>query len=291
MHLGTVRVGPGVTRAAVREGDAWVLLNAPDVGDLIRVRDWRERVRGDLATGERVPVTAADLAAPVLRPAKIICCGLNYRDHIAEMGREPPEYPTLFAKFAETLTGPADDIEIAGSAQVDWEAELAVIVGHALYRADRETAAASILGYTVANDVSCRDWQHRTLQWFQGKTWEGSTPLGPAIVTADEIDPQRGLEIRCEVDGVTMQASHTSELVFDAATLLSYISQFMRLGPGDVVLTGTPGGVGSAADPPRWLRDGEFLTTTIDGIGSLTNIMRLRADTGSPAQLEQETET
>ena len=304
MHLGTIRTTAGGTRAAVRENEhaaSWILLDAADVGELIADPGWRERAEAALAaaaaersgsgsgsgsgTGigaETVNTATALLAAPVLRPAKIVCCGLNYHDHIVETGRDIPEYPTLFAKFADTITDPLADIEIEGSAKVDWEAELAVVVGSRIRRGSKADAEAAILGYTVANDVSCRDWQARTLQWFQGKAWDRTTPIGPAIVTADAISPKDGLAIRGEIDGETMQESNTRELVFDAADLVAYVSQFTELGPGDIVLTGTPGGVGLGLRPQRWLRDGETLTTTIEGIGALSNTMRLTPPAGAP---------
>jgi acylpyruvate hydrolase len=212
--------------------------------------------------------------APLPRPAKVVCCGLNYADHIRETGRELPSHPTLFAKYADSLVGPADEVRLPRGLQVDWEAELAVVVGATLRRADRATAAAGIAGYTVANDVSVRDWQYRTLQWFQGKAWDGSTPTGPVVVTADEVDPRAGLTVTCRVNGEEVQRDSTSTLVFDAPDLLAYISTFTVLRPGDLVLTGTPGGVGSARDPQRFLADGDVLETEIEGIGLLRNTIR-----------------
>ncbi|WP_336658816.1 fumarylacetoacetate hydrolase family protein [Leucobacter sp. USHLN153] len=270
----------------MRDGAEWILLDAGDVGALIADESWRDVVsaaRQD-ATRKRIATDAAELAAPVLEPRKILCCGLNYLDHIAEAGREVPEYPTLFAKFADTLTAPLADIHIAGSEKVDWEAELAVVIGSRVRGASREEAEAAILGYTVANDVSCRDWQSRTLQWLQGKAWDRTTPIGPVIVTADEISPKEGLDITGEIDGVVMQQSNTRELAFDSADLVAYISQFTELGPGDIVLTGTPGGVGLGMQPQRWLRDGEVLTTRIEGIGELRNTMRIAAGSTEETQ-------
>ncbi|WP_125100164.1 fumarylacetoacetate hydrolase family protein [Leucobacter chromiireducens] len=285
MHLGTIRTATGQTRAAVRDDEHWVLLDAPDVGELVAAPGWRAQLAAALAPGSAAERRAdGELAAPVARPAKIVCCGLNYHDHIVETGRDIPEYPTLFAKFADTLTGPSDDIEIIGSAKVDWEAELAVVIGAPLKRASRAEAAAGILGYTVANDVSCRDWQARTLQWFQGKAWDRTTPIGPVIVTADAIDPAAGLAIHCEIDGHEVQRSSTRELVFDAAELVAYVSQFTELRPGDLILTGTPGGVGLGASPQRWLRDGETLTTTIEGIGTLRNTLRVTPPLADPEE-------
>lgn len=280
MHLATIRIPTGETRAAVKHAAdaAWRVCEAPDLDTLIAQDGWRSLAEAALAQPEpSLPVDTTPVLPPLTRPAKVICCGLNYHDHIVETGREVPQHPTLFVKYADSLAGARDDIVITGSEKVDWEAELAVVIGSTVTRASKEEAAAAILGYTVANDVSCRDWQQRTLQWFQGKAWDASTPIGPVIATADEIDPKRGLEISCAIDGEVMQHSNTRELVFDAADLIAYISQFTRLSPGDIVLTGTPGGVGLGMSPQRWLADGEVLTTAIEGIGELRNRMRLTA--------------
>ena len=150
----------------------------------------------------------------VTRPGKVICVGLNYRAGILETGRELPEYPTLFAKFADTLLGPHNLVLPSVSQRVDWEVELGVVIGRRVYRATPEEAAAAIAGYTVINDVSMRDWQRRTLQWLQGKMFEHSTPAGPYLVTGDEIGDAANLEVRCEVDGEIMQQSRTSDLLF-----------------------------------------------------------------------------
>jgi acylpyruvate hydrolase len=213
----------------------------------------------------------------------VICCGLNYGEHIAETGRDLPTHPTLFAKFADSLIGPTDDVVIPGDVSADWEAELAVVVGRTLTRASRAEAAEGILGYTVANDVSMRDWQRRTLQWFQGKAWDATTPVGPVVVTADEIDPTAGITITCRVNGVEVQRDSTSTLVFDSAELLSYISTFTTLRAGDLVLTGTPGGIGMAREPAWFLADGDVLETEIEAIGTLTNTVRV-AEPASPAR-------
>ena len=211
------------------------------------------------------------------RPDKIICVGLNYRDHVAEMGRTPPDFPTIFAKYRSSLIGAHDDIVLpAESTAVDWEAELAVVIGAPIRRGDLAAATAAIAGYAVLNDVSMRDWQNRTLQFLQGKTWESSTPLGPWLVTPDEPGAAPGPDQRigCTVDGEVVQASTTSELVFDAPTLVSYLSTVLTLLPGDVIATGTPGGVGAGRTPPRFLADGQLVETTISGVGVLRNRCR-----------------
>lgn len=278
MKLATLRTANGGTTAALATGaDSYLTLPANDVGALLARPDWRNVVEGVAASKEQTIVAAADAdLAPLLPNAgKVICCGLNYGDHIQEMGRDLPEYPTLFAKYADTLMGANDPVEVTGSVRVDWEAELAVVVGSELFHADEDQAREAIAGYTVANDVSMRDWQNRTLQWFQGKAWDRSTPVGPVLVTADEAGEH--FQVRGYVNGELVQDGNTSTLVFGPAQLLSYISQFTILRPGDLVLTGTPGGVGMGMTPPRFLADGDTLVTEIDGIGRLENQFRIHA--------------
>lgn len=275
MRLATV-VGSTGTTAAVLDGTDWRALPAPDLSALLAGAGG---AFDPAALAGQAGAVVAD-AVPVLplpRPGKIVCCGLNYGDHIAETGRELPRFPTLFAKFADTLTGPTHDLHLDPSAEWDWEAELAVVVGRTLHRADRSTAAAGIGGWTVANDLSARDWQRRTLQWLQGKAWDATTPVGPVVVTPDEVDPTAGLTISCRVNGEQVQRDSTATLVFDAAELLAYVSTFTVLRPGDLVLTGTPGGVGMTRTPPRYLADGDVLETEIEGIGVLRNTVRMTA--------------
>ncbi|WP_019075538.1 fumarylacetoacetate hydrolase family protein [Streptomyces hokutonensis] len=269
MKLATV-AHEGRTTAAVLDGDRWRALPAEDLSTLLAITA-PDRV-ADLAGAELLGATPV---LPLPSPRKVVCCGLNYADHITEMGRELPKHPTLFAKFADTLTGPEDDLSLPHGLDVDWEAELAVVVGAELRGADRDTAGRAIAGYTVANDISVRDWQKRTLQWFQGKAWDRTTPLGPVVVTPDELDPVAGVEVICRVNGVERQRGNTRTLVFDAADLLAYVSTFTVLRPGDLVLTGTPGGVGSGMTPPVHLADGDLVETEIPGIGTLRNRLRL----------------
>lgn len=277
MYLATVRQH-GAESSSVALGDdrGWVLLDESDVQMLITRAGWRTRADNALATrADRLTDDELEFLTPVPRPAKVLCCGLNYRDHIVETGRDIPTFPTLFAKFADTLTGPVGDIWVKGSDRVDWEAELAVVIGSPIRDADEDTAAAAILGYTVANDVSMRDWQQRTLQWLQGKAFDASTPIGPRIVTADAIEPREGLVVECAVNGEVMQQGDTAQLVFDSAHLVSYVSRFTQLNPGDIILTGTPGGVGMGMPEPRYLRDGDVLSTRIESIGELRNSIRI----------------
>ncbi|MGW9136429.1 fumarylacetoacetate hydrolase family protein [Streptomyces sp. NPDC055681] len=269
MRFATVAHATGTT-AAVLDGDSWRALPATDLSALIATAP---TALSSARAG--APVEGAVPVLPLPAPGKVICCGLNYADHIRETGRELPAYPTLFPKYADTLTGPDADLVLPEGLQVDWEAELAVVVGATLRRADRATALAGIAGYTVANDISVRDWQYRTLEWFQGKAWDASTPVGPVVVTPDEADPATGLEVICRVNGDEVQRDNTRTLVFDPAELLAYISSFTVLRPGDLVLTGTPGGVGVARTPQRFLADGDVVETEIRGIGTLRNTVRL----------------
>jgi acylpyruvate hydrolase len=220
---------------------------------------------------ERVPVADVRLRPVVPRPDKIVCVGLNYHSHVDETKRELPTYPVLFTKFASSLIGARDPIQRPPeSTQVDYEAELAVIVGSVVRRASREQAAAAVLGHCVANDITMRDYQYKTHQWLQGKAWDGSTPLGPYLVTPDEVDAG-DLRIRLTLNGQELQSSSTSRLMFDVPTLISTISEFTTLLPGDVILTGTPGGVGYRRDPQVFLQDGDVVSVEIDGVGELEN--------------------
>lgn len=258
------------TRAGRLDGDQIVPLDATDVGALLADPDWRQRAEG--AQGKGQALADADLAPLVPRPAKVLCVGHNYRAHIAEMHAEVPEYPTLFAKFARALVGANDDIVLPSvSDTVDWEVELTVVVGRPLRQATTRQAEEAIAGFTVGNDVSVRDWQRRTPQWLQGKTFESTTPIGPTLVTPDEVDFARDLRVRTEVDGEQMQESSTADMLFKPGEILAYASQVLTLDPGDLILTGTPSGVGSGRDPQVFLRDGQVLRTAIEGLGACIN--------------------
>ncbi|GAA1828106.1 fumarylacetoacetate hydrolase family protein [Pseudonocardia ailaonensis] len=277
MRLMTLRTAAG-TRAARVEGEHAVEIDAPDVGALLADPGWR--ARAEAADGIRHELTGADVAPVVPRPGKILCVGLNYRTHILEMGRDLPAHPTLFAKFPEALIGPGDPVRLDTEAEaVDWEAELAVVVGAPVRRAGEDDAAAAIAGFAVLNDVTMRGWQYRTTQWLQGKTFEATTPLGPELVTPDELPGgvRPALDLRCTVDGETVQSANTADLVFDPVALVAYISTILTLNPGDVIATGTPGGVGHARKPPRYLRDGVVLGTEIQLLGSQHNPVRAGA--------------
>ncbi len=272
MRLLTLRTASGektITKAVRQDGDTLTEIDGfANVGDLLKDPSWEAVAQN--AAGATHPLEGADLDAVVPAPGKIICVGHNYRNHIKEMGREVPEFPTLFAKYAESLIGPNDDLALPQESDaVDWEAELAVVIGKAGRRISEADAKDHIAGYAVLNDVSMRDHQFRTIQWLQGKTWEKSTPFGPALVTTDEFSA--GPLMTSEVDGEVQQSTPTSDLVFTPEFLVSYISTIITLNPGDVIATGTPGGVGHAQDPKRYLQEGQLLVTTIERLGQLKN--------------------
>lgn len=212
------------------------------------------------------------IEAPVQKPGKIICVGHNFRKHIQEMGREIPTHPVIFAKFANTIIGPEDDIpHFPISEQLDYEMEFAFVVGKQARNVSEEEALDYVAGYTIANDVTYRDIQRRTLQWLQGKTVDGSLPLGPHLVTADEIVDPAGLDMVLKVNGEVRQSTNTDDFVFTVPKLVSFLSGLMTLEPGDLVLTGTPGGVGFAMNPQQFLKDGDVVTIEIEKIGVLEN--------------------
>lgn len=272
MRLATIRKSDATVAVRVDETDVVEIDGHADVGSLLAVEGWREIAES--ADGARTPIADLDpraWAPVVTRPAKIVCVGLNYANHILEMGRELPEHPTLFAKYPEALIGANDDIVLPAAAHdhVDWEGELAIVVGSAARKVDEAHGEAAIAGYAVLNDVTMRDYQYRTPEWFQGKTFEATAPFGPYLVTQDEFS--LGGELRTQVDGETVQSTPTDDLVFGPAALVSYISTIVTLQPGDVIASGTPGGVGHARKPPRYLQAGGVLETSIEGLGAQRN--------------------
>lgn len=269
MKFATIRTSEG-TRAVKVEGDVLHDLGAADLGELLSQPDWRAAPE----TGTTYAAGDANFAPVVPHPSKVICVGHNYTDHIKEMGRELPSYPTLFPKFADTLIGAYDDIvKPPETDALDWEVELAVVIGKPVRRASHDEAEAAIAGFTVMNDVSVRDWQFRTIEWTQGKIWDASTPVGPYLVTPDELPGgvRPELDVRTVVDGHLMQEDNTSTLLFDPVHLIEYVSTVVRLNPGDIIATGTPAGVGHARDPKVYLLGGETVVTEVEGVGSCTN--------------------
>ncbi len=208
----------------------------------------------------------------VPRPGKIVCVGLNYRAHVDEGVFEVPDYPALFPKYADALVGAGQPVLVPPESEAaDYEAELALVVGRRVRRATGEEALAAVGGYTIANDVTMRDYQYKTHQWLQGKTWASSTPLGPYLVTPDEVGDPHALDISLELNGERLQDANTSAFIFDIPTLVATISEFMPLNPGDVVLTGTPSGVGYRREPKVLLKDGDRMVIEIDNVGRLEN--------------------
>jgi acylpyruvate hydrolase len=280
MRLVSFRSPDGAESVGVVEGS--LVRRLPDVAALDHTVSL-DRLRAAAPASAATPLSELELLPAVPRPGKILCVGLNYHAHIEETRRELPSYPVWFTKFASNLIAHDQPILLPPeSRQVDYEAELAVVIGRPTRRVPRERAHEHVLGYTVANDVTMRDFQYRTHQWLQGKAWDGSTPLGPVLVTADELDPH-GLDIRLRLNGVEHQASNTSRLIFDVAQLVSVASQFTRLEPGDLILTGSPSGVGYRRDPQVFLADGDLVEVEIEGIGTLRNTVRTEAVEPRPA--------
>jgi acylpyruvate hydrolase len=216
--------------------------------------------------------SSVQLGAPIPRPGKIICIGLNYRDHAAESNAEVPAYPTVFAKYASCIVGPGESIVIPRvTSQVDYEGELAVVIGRRARDVAEADALEYVAGYAPFNDVSARDYQMRTSQWTIGKTFDTFGPLGPALVSADEIADPHALDIRVSIGGEVLQSSNTRHLIFTIPQLIAYLSSVMTLEPGDVIATGTPAGVGAARNPQRWLKPGDVVRVEISSLGALEN--------------------
>jgi acylpyruvate hydrolase len=212
------------------------------------------------------------LHAPIIRPGKIICVGLNYHDHCREQSIEPPSYPMLFSKFANAVADPGAQVaRPAATEMLDLECELAVVIGRRASRIGRDEAAGAIFGYTILNDITMRDLQREDRQWLRAKGSDGFAPMGPVVVTADELGDPQALRLRSSVNGEPWQDSTTAEMVFDVATVVAFASRTITLEPGDVIATGTPAGVGHYQHPPRYLVDGDRLRCEIDGIGVLEN--------------------
>lgn len=274
------------TRLGAIQGDSIVDLAAVDPtlpSDMVAFLRGGEvamtRARHALASGEgpAYPLATTRLAAPIPRPSKVIGIGLNYSDHAAESGLPLPKRPVVFAKFPSSVIGPGETITWSTEVteQVDYEAELAVIIGRIAKNVALADAMRYIAGYACANDVSARDVQSGARsdagQWVRGKSLDTFCPLGPMLVTRDEVPDPGQLWIRCELNGQYMQNSSTSKLIFDVPTLVSFLSHSFTLEPGDVILTGTPPGVGSARKPPVWLKPGDVVAIEVEGLGRLEN--------------------
>ena len=230
----------------------------------------------DRIRGEGLALAGLRLLAPVPRPGKVVAIGLNYHAHAAEQKVEPPTEPLVFAKFTTSVIGPGEAItwDLALTDQVDYEAELAVVIGRRARHVTTDEALDHVLGYTCANDVSARDLQFGDRQWVRGKSLDTFCPLGPVLVTTDDIPDPQTLAIACDVSGQRLQSGSTADMIFSVAAIVAHCARAFTLEPGDVILTGTPAGVGVWRDPPRFLHDGDEVTVEIKGIGRLANPCR-----------------
>ena len=286
MRLISCRTVAGET-LAVAAGDRWlpaaeVLEGGPGtMQDLIAagpavLAALRDSIASASVETRGHPLADADLLAPVPRPGKVVAIGRNYREHAAEEGVEPPPAPLIFAKWPSSVVGPGAEVrwdpDLSG--KVDYEAELAVVIGRTARRVPVETALDHVLGYTCLNDVSARDVQFGDGQWVRGKSLDTFCPMGPALVTADEIADPQDLAITCTVGDERVQEARTSAMYFGVAEIISYCSMSFTLEPGDVIATGTPAGVGVFRDPPRFLGDGDLVAVEIERIGRLENVCR-----------------
>ena len=257
--------GPATIDALLRDMDRWL--------DALRLAARPGRI-----AGEGFALADVGLLAPVPRPGKIIAIGRNYADHVTEDGAVPPPTPLIFAKFPSSVVGPGADIrwDRAMTSQVDYEAELAVVIGRRARDVRDQDALDVVLGYTCLNDVSARDLQFADVQWVRGKSLDTFCPMGPALVTGDELGDPDDLDIACLVNGEELQHDRTSSMFYSVRQIISHCSRAFTLEPGDVIATGTPGGVGIFRDPPRLLGDGDVVTVAIEGLGELVNTCRTR---------------
>jgi 2-keto-4-pentenoate hydratase/2-oxohepta-3-ene-1,7-dioic acid hydratase in catechol pathway len=265
MQLVNIATAEGPRAGVVRDGRVFEVAGAPTGGLQGLV------AAGSLDTVEAgAEVEGAELLPPIERPGKVICIGLNYRAHAEEGGREAPDMPTFFAKFATSLRPDGATVELPPwSSRVDYEAEVAFVIGDRCKDVPAERALEHVAGYTLLNDLSARDYQFKTPQWMPGKTFDGSAPFGPALVTPDEAGPHDAIGIALDLNGERMQESSTADLVHSIPALVEYLSMLMTLEPGDVVATGTPEGVGSLRDPKVWLKPGDEVVVSSPQLGEL----------------------
>ena len=264
--------GPLGTRLGLLTNDGIRDLTAAtgvhDLGELLA----SGRTAGEADGGELVDPSTVALRAPIARPGKVICVGLNYHDHCREQGVEPPPYPPLFAKFANAIADPGQAIvRPRATEQLDLECELAVVIGRRASRIGREEALDYVFGYTILNDITMRDLQREDRRWLRAKGSDGFAPIGPVVVTRDELGDTSALRLRSSVNGETWQDSGTAEMIFDVPTIVAFASRTITLEPGDIIATGTPAGVGHFQRPPRYLHHGDRLRCEIEGIGALEN--------------------
>jgi 2-keto-4-pentenoate hydratase/2-oxohepta-3-ene-1,7-dioic acid hydratase in catechol pathway len=275
MKLAAFDAGAG-PQIGVVIGDSIAAIGAPaSMIDLIATwSDRKAELERALPTAEKRPLSSVRLLAPVPRPGKIFAIGLNYADHIAESKVDTPAHQVWFTKAVTAVNGPFDPIEIPVSAPfVDYEVELVAIIGKRGRRISKADAPAHVFGYCVGNDVTERFWQHRTPQWSLGKSFDTHAPIGPWITTSDEAGDPHALDLRCSVNGQTRQSSNTRHLVFNLWDQIEHLSQAMTLEPGDLIFTGTPGGVGAAMDPRQFLKPGDTVRCEIDRLGAIEATM------------------
>jgi 2-keto-4-pentenoate hydratase/2-oxohepta-3-ene-1,7-dioic acid hydratase in catechol pathway len=280
MRLVSYQSGQAIRVAGVRNGE-WIDLNRADPelpSEMIRflsLGDVGLKRAGDaIARGNALDPTGCHVVAPVPNPQKVICIGLNYADHAAESGAAVPVEPVVFNKFPTALRGHMEPIELPSiSSKVDYEAELVVVIGRGGRNISRETAMEHVVGFCCGHDVSARDWQLDSPggQWLMGKTFDSFAPVGPELVTCDEVGDPSQLDIALRLNGETMQQSNTSQLIFDIPQLIAHLSRVFTLSPGDLLFTGTPPGVGMARKPPIFLKDGDLVEIEIERIGTLSN--------------------
>jgi acylpyruvate hydrolase len=267
----------GATRLGVVDRDNVVDVSAAGFSDIAEVAAGGaaalEKVKGSVASGKKVPFADVKPALPIARPSKFVCVGLNYALHAREGGHEIPTYPSFFLRFPMSLVAAeAPVVRPKCSEQLDYECELAIVIGKGGRHISEANALEHVFGYTLFNDVSVRDFQRKTSQWTPGKNFDGTGPLGPFVVTADELPPgASGLRITTRVNGNTMQDSNTEDMIFSTQRIVALLSEFTTLEPGDVIATGTPSGVAHARKPPAWMKAGDVVEVEIERIGVLRN--------------------
>jgi 2-keto-4-pentenoate hydratase/2-oxohepta-3-ene-1,7-dioic acid hydratase in catechol pathway len=275
MRLVTYDAGQGA-RAGELRGDT--IFDVWGQGESVREEDrtLSGLLRGGLldelepGPGEGIPVESATLLPPIGDPDKIVCIGLNYRAHAAEAGIDAPEHLTFFGKFVNALAAPGASVKLPeGTQNVDFEAEIAVVVGARCARVAADAALDHVAGYMLFNDLSARDWQFATPQWMPGKVFDGSAPCGPALVTPDEAGPHDAIEFKLELNGEVMQEASTADLIHSVPDVVAHLSELMTLEPGDVIATGTPSGIGSVRDPQVWLKPGDEIVISSPTLGEL----------------------
>lgn len=279
MRFVTFRRGGALPEPGVLKGTKVLGLKSLGYDTLIQVIEKWDDARPQIETLLKTAMadafedlSAVHLMAPILRPNKLLCVGLNYRDHAIESGMEIPKVPTIFSKFSSSIIGPGEKIVLPKkSEKPDYEAEFALVIGKGGRHIPEDKWKDHVFGYTILNDVSARDYQLATTQWLMGKTFDTFAPMGPALVTADEISDPHNLDIKMTIGGEVLQNSNTKHLIFDIPTLIAYISSVCTLEPGDIISTGTPAGVGLGYKPPRWLKPGDECVVSVQELGELRN--------------------